>query len=50
MKNPNRDTISHLEELPNIGKAFAVDLRLIGIRHPKDLIGKDSWQPVILQT
>ena len=43
MKNPNRETISHLEELPNIGKAFAGDLRLIGIHHPKDLIGKDPF-------
>jgi len=44
MKNPNRDTISRLEELPNIGRAMAGDLRLIGIHHPKDLIGKDPFQ------
>ena len=29
MKNPNRETVSKLEDLPNIGK----DLRLIGIDH-----------------
>lgn len=44
MKNPDRKTLSHLEELPNIGKAMARDLRLVGIHHPKDLIGKDPYQ------
>jgi hypothetical protein len=41
MKNPDRKAVSRLEELPNIGKAMADDLRLIGIDHPKELIGKD---------
>jgi len=41
MKNPDRNTVSRLEDLPNIGKAMAGDLRLIGIDHPKKLIGKD---------
>jgi hypothetical protein len=41
MKNPDRKTVSRLEDLPNIGKAMADDLRLIGIDHPKKLIGKD---------
>ena len=44
MKNPDRKTLSHLEELPNIGKAMARDLRLVGIHHPKDLIGKDPYK------
>ena len=44
MKNPNRKTVSHLEELPNIGKAMAGDLRLIGINHPKELIGKNPFE------
>jgi hypothetical protein len=44
MKNPNRETMSNLEELPNVGKAMAGDLQLIGIHHPKDLIGKDPFQ------
>jgi len=43
MKNPNRATVSKLEELPNIGKAMAQDLGLIGISHPKELIGKDPY-------
>ena len=44
MKNPDRKTISQLEELPNIGKAIAGDLRQIGIQYPKDLIGKNPYQ------
>lgn len=43
MKNPNRDIVSKLEELPNIGKAIASDLRLIGIQKPKDLIGQNPF-------
>lgn len=43
MKNPDRETVSELTELPNIGKAMAADLRLIGIDHPKKLIGKDPF-------
>jgi len=35
MKNPDRETVSRLDELPNIGKAMADDLYLIGIDHPK---------------
>lgn len=44
MKNPDRKTVSRLEALPNIGKAMADDLRLIGIDHPKKLIGKDPFK------
>jgi hypothetical protein len=44
MKNPDRKTASRLEDLPNIGKAMAGDLRLIGIDHPKKLIGKDPFK------
>ena len=44
MKTPNRQTVSHLEELPNIGKAMADDLRLVGIKHPQELIGKDPYK------
>lgn len=32
-----------LEQLPNIGPALAADLRLIGIRHPRDLVDKDAF-------
>jgi len=44
MKSPDRQTVSRLEALPNIGKAIANDLRLIGIDHPKKLIGKDPFK------
>lgn len=43
MKNPERETVNCLEELPNIGDAMARDLRLIGIDHPKKLIGADPF-------
>jgi len=44
MKSPNRKTVSELQDLPNIGKAMARDLRAVNIQHPKDLIGKDEYQ------
>ncbi len=43
MKNPNRETVSKLEALPNIGKAIGSDLRSIGVEVPQDLIGKDPF-------
>jgi len=44
MKNPNRQTVTELTDLPNIGKAIAEDLRLVGIQKPQDLIGKNAYQ------
>lgn len=44
MKNPNRETVSKLDKLPNIGKVMAADLLLIGIEHPQELIGKDPFK------
>jgi len=44
MKNPDRERVSRLEELPNIGKATAASLRLIGIDDPPMLIGMDPLQ------
>ncbi len=44
MKNPNRQTVSELTDLPNIGKAIAGDLRSIGIVHPQELIGKNAYK------
>jgi hypothetical protein len=32
---------ARLEDLPNIGKRLAADLRNVGIREPKDLMDKD---------
>lgn len=45
MKYPDRETVIRLDALPNIGKAMAEDLRLVGIDHPQKLIGQD---PLIL--
>ncbi len=44
MKTPDRKTVPRLEDLPNIGKAMAADLRLIGIEHPRQLIGRDAFE------
>jgi len=44
MKNPDRDFVSQLEELPNIGKAIAQNLKLIGVEHPQQLIGKNAYE------
>jgi hypothetical protein len=44
MKNPDRTTVARLEHLPNIGKAMAADLRLLGILLPQQLIGQDPQQ------
>ena len=45
MKNPDRTTVTRLEQLPNIGKAMAADLRMISIERPQQLIGCD---PLVL--
>ena len=37
-------TVNSLTDLPNLGKAMARDLQLVGIDHPKQLIGKDGYQ------
>ncbi len=44
MKNPDKKTVSELKELPNIGKAIARALQVIGIEHPRQLIGKDPFK------
>jgi hypothetical protein len=44
MKNPDRETVSRLDALPNIGKAMADKLQLIGIDHPNKLIGKKPFE------
>lgn len=43
MKNPNRETVSKLEALPNLGKAISSDLRLIDISKPQNLIGENPF-------
>ena len=44
MKNPNRETVTKLGAIPNIGKSIAKDLNLIGIKHPKQLVGKSPFE------
>jgi len=39
-----RDRVRRLEDLPNIGKAMAADLHLIGINTPSQLIGRDAFE------
>ena len=44
MKNPDRDAVSKLEELPNIGKSIARYLLLLGINNPKQLVHQDPFK------
>lgn len=39
-----RDAVTVLEDLPNIGKAGAADLRCIGILQPGQLVGQSPLQ------
>jgi Pathogenicity locus len=47
-KAAHADECEVLEDLPNIGPSLAADLRLIGIRHPRELKGRDPF--VLYQT
>ncbi len=38
-----REQTNTLTDLPNIGKAMAADLLLLGIEKPADLIGRDPY-------
>ncbi len=38
-----RERTSTLTDLPNIGKAMATDLILLGIEKPADLLGRDPY-------
>jgi len=42
VKAKNSTQASHLEQIPNIGKAIVQDLRDIGITRPEQLKGKDG--------
>jgi hypothetical protein len=39
----DRSRLCALEDLPNVGKAIAADLRRIGIRTPDSLAGRDPY-------
>lgn len=36
--------LEDLEDIPNVGKAIAATLRLIGLIQPDDLLGKDPYE------
>ena len=40
----SRTDINSLQEIPNVGKAIANVLNIIGINSPKQLIGKDPYK------
>jgi len=40
----DRSKTTKLTDLPNIGKAIESDLKLLGIEHPDDLLGRDPYQ------
>lgn len=39
-----REKVRRLTDLPNIGKAGAADLQLLGITEPEQLRSRDPWQ------
>lgn len=39
-----RNEVKRLTDLPNIGKACAADLRLLGIENPEQLLGQDPYE------
>lgn len=39
----DRAAYTKLTQIPNIGPACAADLRLLGIRSPADLVGRDPY-------
>jgi hypothetical protein len=43
MKARTASQAHRLEEIPNIGTSIAADLRAIGIREPRQLIGRDPY-------
>jgi hypothetical protein len=40
-KSSDYRTVETLEQIPNIGPSIAEDLRSIGVRQPRNLVGKD---------
>ena len=39
----DRADFTELEQLPNVGRAIAVDLRRIGLNRPQELAGRDPY-------
>ena len=42
-KARSAEECSRLEQLPNIGPSLAADLRLLGVRHPRELASRDAF-------
>ena len=42
-RKADRSTYTKLTQIPNIGPACAGDLRLLGIRSPAQLVGRDPY-------
>lgn len=38
-----RESLTRLEQLRNVGPSLAADLRLVGVRSPADLPGRDPY-------
>jgi hypothetical protein len=43
MTNAKERKLERLEDIPNVGKAIAADLRLLGFQHAGDLSGQDPY-------
>ncbi len=43
-EEPKQTNSGRTHRPPNIGEAISRDLRLVGIQHPQELIGKDAYQ------
>jgi len=43
VSKPERANVTELEDLPNVGKAIAADLRAVGVRVPAQLRGRDPY-------
>jgi hypothetical protein len=44
MKASTIDTAFRLEDMPNVGKQIAADLRALGMNTPSDLRGRDPYE------
>ncbi len=44
MGNNSASIMLRKEDIPNIGKAVAADLRAIGVDRPDDLVGQDPYE------
>ena len=43
-KASNHRVVTSLEQIPNVGPSLAGDLRLIGVRTPRALVGRDPYR------